>query len=102
MTRSSPLPSVQYETPRPDSDRGALALAQAVRPDHFAGLSVERDDGSARAAGRVEHALDGERRAFELVLRTRPEVVRLVAPGHLELVEVRPVDLIERRIARSA
>jgi hypothetical protein len=65
-----------------------------VRPDQLAGLAVERDDRTARAAGCVEDAVDGERRTFELVLRTRPETVGLESPGHLELV-VGAVDLIE-------
>ena len=82
----------------PRRDRRALAFAQAVRPDHLAGLAVERDDRSARAAGRIEHALDRERRPFELVFGPRTEVVGLEAPRDLELVEVRRVDLIERRI----
>src|SRR5262245_5013200 len=49
---------------------GAQALAQAVLPDLLAGFSVEGDDGPPRAAGRVKHAVDRERRAFELVLGT--------------------------------
>src|SRR5205085_11087571 len=79
-----------------------LALAQTVRPYHLAGPAIERDDRAPRAAGRVQHALDRERRPFELVLRTRTEVVGLVAPRDFELVEVRAVDLIERRVARSS
>ena len=30
-------------------DRGAIAFTEAIRPIHFAGLTVQRDDGSARA-----------------------------------------------------
>ncbi len=102
MTRSSPLPSVQYrhaaarELARRDGR--ALSLAQAVRPDHLAGLAVERDDRSARAAGGVENPLDRQRRPFEFVLGARAEVVGLEPPGDLELVEVRSVDLVERRV----
>ena len=101
--RSSPLPSVQYDDAAarqlPRRDRRARPFAQAVRPDQLAGPAVERDDRSARAAGRVEHALDHQRRAFELVLGARAEVVGLEPPGDLELVEVRGVDLVERRVA---
>ena len=82
-------------------DRGAVALAVAVRPDQFTGASVERDDGSACARGRIEHASDRERSAFELELGARAEVVGLEAPRDLELVEVGRVDLIERRILRA-
>ena len=83
-------------------DRGAVAFAVAVRPDQLAGPAVERDDRAARAGGRVEHALDRERRAFELVLGARAEVVGLEAPRDLELVEVGGVDLIERRVPGAA
>ena len=75
----------------------APALVHAVHPLQLAGLRVERHDRAARAAGRVEHALDHQRRAFELVLGTRAEVVGLEAPGDFELVEVGGVDLIEGR-----
>src|SRR6185436_982336 len=70
----------------PRRNRGAVALAVAVRPDQLTGAAVERDHGSARARGRVEHALDRQRRAFELVLGAGAEVVGLEAPGDLELV----------------
>ena len=83
-------------------DAGALALAQAVRPHQLAGLPVERDDGPPRAAGGVEHAVDRERRAFQLVLGTRTEDVGLEAPRDLERLEVGGVDLIERRVLRAA
>ena len=83
-------------------DRGAVAFAEAVDPHQLAGLGVERDDRSARAAGRVEHALDHQRRAFELVLGTRAEAVGLEAPGDFELVEVAGVDLIERRVLAAS
>jgi hypothetical protein len=53
-------------------DGRALALAQAVGPDHLAGLAVERDDRAARAAGGVEDAFD---------LGGRPEVVGFEPPG---------------------
>ena len=85
----------------PRRDGGALALAQAVRPHHLARPSVERDDRSPRAAGRVENAFDRERRAFELVLGPRAQVVGLEPPRDLELVEVARVDLVERRVARA-
>ena len=100
--RSSPLPSVQYATPRPESWRGDMAArlpsrtlcAQISSPV----FGIERDDGPSCAGRRVEHALHHERRAFELVLRERPEVVGLEPPRDLELAEVRGVDLIERRV----
>ncbi len=80
---------------------GALALAQAVRPDQLAGLRVERDHRASRAGRRVEHALHHQRRAFELELGERAEVVGLEPPGDLELAEVRAVDLIQRGVAAA-
>ena len=104
--RSSPLPSVQYRDAAARElarrDRGAVALAVAVRPDQLAGPAVERDDRAARAGGGVEHAFDRERRAFELELGARAEVVGLEPPRDFELVEVGGVDLIERRVLRAA
>src|SRR5439155_16794427 len=64
----------------PWRDAGALAFAHAVRPDQFARLRIEGDDGAARAGGRIEHALDHQRWAFELVFRERPERIGLEAP----------------------
>ena len=103
--RSSPLPSVQYDDAAARElarrHRGALALADAVRPEELTGLRVERDHRAPGAGGRVEHALHHERRAFELVLGERSEVVGLEAPRHFELAEVGAVDLIERRVAAA-
>ena len=48
-----------------------------------------------------EHALDHDRRAFELEFGIGAERVGLEAPRHFQLVEVRSIDLIERRIARE-
>ncbi len=79
-------------------DGGAISFPHAVGPDQFAGLGVERDHGAPRAGRGVDDAFDHERRAFELVLRARAKIVGLETPGHFELVEVRRVDLIERRI----
>jgi hypothetical protein len=73
-----------------------------VRPDQLAGAAVERDDRPPRAAGRVQHAVDGEGRAFELELGTRSEHVGLEPPRDLEALKVRGVDLIERRVLRAA
>jgi hypothetical protein len=97
MTRSSPLPSVQYETPRPESWRGETA---ARRPSRR--LCVQMTSPVLpSSAGRIQDALDRERRPFELVFGPRTEVVGLEAPCDLELIEVRGVDLIERRVARA-
>ena len=91
---------VRHTTARqlPRRDRGALAFAQAVRPDQLAGFRVERDDRSPRAGGRVEHAFDHQRRALQLEFGKRPEAVGLEAPRNFQRVEVGRVDLVERRI----
>src|SRR5439155_207567 len=86
----------------PRRDGGAISLAVAVRPDQLARFSVECNHRSTRAGRRVEHAVDGERRPFELVLGTRAEVVGLETPRHFEVLEVARVDLIERRVLRPA
>src|SRR6185503_707098 len=86
----------------PRRDRRARALFKAVCPVQLAGLRVQRDDGAARAAGRVNRALDHQRRAFELVFRARTEIVGLEPPRHFEAIEVRCVDLVERRVLAAA
>ena len=80
----------------------ALAFVLAVHPQQLAGCRVERDDGPPRAGGRVDDAVDHQRRRFELVLGPRTEAVGLEPPRDLELAEVVGVDLIERRIPRVA
>src|SRR5438445_581040 len=72
-----------------------------MHPEPLAGGRIERDDRAARAARRIQASADHQRRAFELELRTRAEIVGPEAPRDLELVEVAGVDLIERRILRS-
>src|SRR5690606_24517871 len=71
---------------------------QAVDPELLAGRGVERRDRTARAAGRVEHAVDDERRALEAVLGRRAEIGRAEPPRELERAEVARVDLVERRV----
>jgi hypothetical protein len=77
---------------------GTLTFAHAVHPDHLAGLAVERDHVAPRAGSRVEHTPNRQRCAFELVLGKGSEIIGLEAPRHLELVEVRCGDLVERRV----
>ncbi len=104
--RSSPRPSVQYRHAAARElawrDTGPAAFSQAVRPHQLTSFSVERDDGSPGPAGCIEDAVDGQWRSFQLVLRPWSEDVRLEAPGNFEILEVRRVDLVERRILRAA
>src|SRR5438132_3438705 len=50
---------------------------------------------------RVKDTVHHERRSLEFVFRTIAKIVRLDAPGYLEVAEVRRVDLIERPVARA-
>src|SRR3954454_5429282 len=69
-----------------------------VHPPQFAGAAVERHHRPACTSGRIQHAVDGERRALEFVLGPRAEEIGLEAPRHFERVEVGGGDAIERRI----
>ena len=73
-----------------------------MHPDQFAGRAVERDHRPPGAGGRIDDAVDRERRAFELELGARAEIVGLEPPRHFEVVEVLGGDLRERRVARAA
>ena len=85
----------------PGSGRTARAFSLGMRPHQLAGRRVQRDRRATGSAGRVQNALRHHRRPFELVFRPRPQGIGLEAPGHFELAEVRPVDLIEGRIVRA-
>src|SRR5262245_8124039 len=82
--------------------RTAWTFVFSMDPALRTGGSVERDDGAARAGGRVQHTANHQRRALELELWPRSERIRLEAPGNLERVEVARSDLIERRVPRSS
>ena len=88
------------KTPR--RTQRALALVEAMHPQQLAGLRVERDGVAMLADGRVEHAVDHQRRGLEVEVGPRAHAVRAEAPGNLQLAEVRRGDLIERRVARDA
>ena len=75
------------------------ALVLAVHPDHLTRSGVEGDHGAARARGRVGNAPHHQRRRLKRVLRPGTQKVRFQPPGDLELLEVRGVDLVERRVA---
>ena len=91
---------VRHAASRQLARRGgaARAFGLAVHPPQLARRGVERDHRPPRARGRVEHAADHQRRAFELELGPVPEAVGLEAPGDFERVEVAGVDLRERRV----
>jgi len=67
-----------------------------VCPQELAGFPVKGNHRSPRAPGRVQHAIDRERRAFELVFRTRSKHIGLEPPRDFELIEVRGIDFRER------
>jgi hypothetical protein len=72
-----------------------------VHPQHLARRGIERDDGAARAGGRIDHPVDHQRRGLEVELGLRPHGVGLEAPGDLQLVEVVTVDLFEGPVAAT-
>src|SRR5262249_45471282 len=78
------------------------ASTPAGVPRSPAAGGVARAGGGARPGGRLGDAFDHQRRPLELVLGTRGEAVGLEPPRDLERVEVRGVDLIERRVAGVA
>ena len=104
--RSSPFPSVQYATPRPDSRRGAAAarFPSSIRNIH----SSSPVAASMATASRLEptvaykHAVDHQRRSLKVVIRADAEDIRLESPGDLQLAEVPGVDLIVRDVARAS
>ncbi len=81
---------------------GAGPLVLAVDPEQLTGAGVERDHRAARPRRGVEDAVHHERGPFELVLGPRAQAVGLEAPGHLEVVEVGGVDLVQRGVAAAA
>ena len=68
--------------------RAARAFILAVHPHQFARGGIERDDRAARPGRGVEHAVDHQRRGFELIFGPRTQTVGLEAPGDFQLVEV--------------
>jgi hypothetical protein len=74
----------------------------AVHPQKLAGGRIERHNRTPRAGCCVEDAVRHERRALEVELGTRAEVLRLEPPGDLEILEIARRDLIERRVAAVA
>ncbi len=78
---------------------GPRALFDPVHPQKLAGGGVQSDHVAA-CADRGEHdALDHQGGGFQVEFRARTKGVRLETPGHLQIVEVGGVDLIQRRIA---
>ena len=92
---------VRQPAARQLSRRGgaARAFVLAVHPPHLAGRGVERHHRTARAGGRVDGALDHQRRGLELELGPRTETIGLEPPRDVEGAEVGGVDLGERRVS---
>ena len=80
----------------------AFAFIFRMHPLDFAGDCVERHHIAARPDDGIDHALGHQRRRFQVVLRPRSEVRSAETPGHLQRVEIRGVDLVQRRISRVA
>src|SRR6185503_9932399 len=67
---------------------GSLAFELRVNPNELSSIGLECDYRPSCARCRVDHAVNHERRAFELVLGPGAKVVCLEAPRDFELVEV--------------
>ena len=93
---------IRESAPRelPRSRRAARAFMFSVHPQQFAGRGVERDRRPPRSRGGIQHAVDHQRRSFQLELGTIADALGLEVPRDLELVEVRRVDLIQRPVPR--
>ena len=81
---------------------GPLSLIDAVEPQQLAGRPVQGHHIPAAPRGRVEDAIDHERRGLIVEVRERPKVHGTESPRHLEIVEVVAVNLVERRVSRAA
>jgi hypothetical protein len=84
----------------PRRDGATAAFVLAVDPQHLARRGVRCHDRASRAGDGVDLAADHQRCGFELIFRTRAQVIGLQPPGDFELAEVTRVDLVERRVPR--
>ena len=104
--RSSPLPSVQYATPRPDPWRGAPSprLPSSIRHIHSCSpvSGSMRHDSAPHAGLRVHDAVDHQRRHLHVVVGARAVVVGLEPPRDAQVLGVVFVDLVERGVFRAA
>ena len=90
----------QAATREPSRRSGpAFAFIETMHPQQLARTCGHGDHRATRPGGRVQDAVDHQRRRLKVVFGVRPEVRRLDPPGHLEVVEVIGRDLVERRIA---
>src|SRR5262249_47603223 len=75
----------------------AHPFVEAEHPQRFARGAVDGHYVAPRARGGVQNPSNHQRRDLIVVVRPRPEVLRLPAPGDPEVLDVVLVDLIERR-----
>src|SRR5438552_3906377 len=67
-------------------------------PEQLARSRIERNYAAPRSGRRVHHAIDHQRRSFQLEFGAIPDVVGLEAPSDFETAEVGAVDLVERPV----
>src|SRR6185295_5010820 len=85
---------------------GCVAL-RVVDPDRFAGGRIDGGDLAKRGAD-VQNTADHDRRSFVAkriklrVLLEDFEIRRVPTPRHFKLLDVLPIDLIERRVLSAA
>ena len=89
--------------PAADADRAAAGTSplRVKLPLHRAGGGVERPH-LEHGRHQVERAVDDDRRGLDGGLRPFAGIAAGVAPGHLEVLDVGLVDLLERGVAAGA
>ena len=86
----------------PNGIRPPLAFIQPVQPEHLACRGIERHDVPATPGRGVEHAFDHQRGGLIVEVWEWPEVAGLEPPHLLEIVEIVPGDLVQRRVPCAA
>ena len=77
----------------------ALTFVMAVHPQKLAGGAVQAYHVAAMAGCGVDLSVHEQRRGLVVGIQVRAQRVGGEAPHHLQLVEARRVDLIQRRVA---
>src|SRR5438093_7366601 len=78
-----------------------FAFIHPIHPERIARPCIRSDHSAVIARGEIENAVDVE--WSRLALKLSPaEIIRLPRPGDFEVLHIVAVDLIQRRIARTA
>ena len=79
----------------------AFTLVEPVHPERLPRLRIDRHRRPPESRGGIEGPVRVQRGHAVVALGGRTEVARLPAPRDLQVLDVRGVDLIERRVARG-